>query len=110
MHTIKGIIKQLMEEQTGTSKAGREWSSREFVLEVNDEGFIYSVPLKAFGMSTKDLEKVKVGDAVKVDFRLGGHEFNGRWYQEINVRGIHPEYKAPAKPQAEEDINNDLPF
>ena len=107
MFTIKGTIKALMDEQTGTSKAGREWNSREFILEINDEGFVYPVHLKAFGVPATDLDKCHAGDIVTMDFRIASREYNGRWYQEINVRGVHPEHKAPEPATVEQA---DLPF
>lgn len=109
MFTIKGHIKQLMDEQTGTSKAGREWTSREFVLEVNDEGFVYTVPFKAFGRDVDSLKDCQVGDALAVDFRPGGREYGGKWYTDIVIRGIHAEHKAPA-PAAVTGTQTDLPF
>ena len=111
MHTIKGTIKYLMDEQSGTSKAGRDWYSREFVLECNEEGFINQIPLKAFGVNAHQLDTAKVGDKITVDFRLGGREYNGRWYLDVNVRDIRPEYTAPAEAKKEpEEVENDLPF
>ena len=35
----KGIITHLMPEVSGTSKAGNAYTLREFVIEVNDEGY-----------------------------------------------------------------------
>ena len=109
MFTIKGTIKYLMDEQTGTSKTGRDWYSREFVLEENDEGFVHEIPLKAFGPNAHQLDTAKVGDRITVDFRLGGREYNGRWYLDVNVRDIRPERQAPA-PASVDEPSNDLPF
>ena len=84
----KGTIKVLMEEQTGTSKAGNAWQSREFVIEVSEAGYTNSVHFKAFGRDVDDLRSASVGDEVEVSYKPQAREYNGRWYDENRLYGI----------------------
>lgn len=103
----KGTIVKLMDEQSGTSKAGNAWTSREFVIEVNDEGFKNFVHFKAFGKEVPDLQDMKEGDLVEVSYKPQSREFNGRWYDEHRLFGVKP--LREVKPQKEEE-EHDLPF
>lgn len=105
--TEKGKVIRLMDEQNGTSKAGNAWTSREFVIEVNDEGFKNFVHFKAFGKEVPDLQDMKEGDLVEVSYKPQSREFNGRWYDEHRLFSVKP--LREEKPQKEEE-EHDLPF
>ena len=110
--TEKGKVIRLMDEQNGTSKAGNAWTAREFVIEVNDEGFIGPVHFKAFGNDATVLADVQIGDEVEVRYKPQAREYNGRWYDEnkvFRVSKVHgPAVNQPT--ETKEDENHDLPF
>ena len=103
----KGTIVKLMDEQSGTSKAGNAWTSREFVIEVNNEAVKNFVHFKAFGRELSDLQSMKEGDLVEVSYKPQSREFNGRWYDEHRLFDVKP--LREEKPQKEEE-EHDLPF
>ncbi|MBR4755330.1 MAG: DUF3127 domain-containing protein [Bacteroidales bacterium] len=104
----KGIITQLMPEVNGTSKAGNAYTIREFVIEVNDEGYKNNIHFKAMGNTVRDLEDAKAGDPVEVTYKPTSREHNGRWYDEMRLFSV----RITRQPQTtkEEDASNDLPF
>ena len=110
----KGTIKVLMEEQTGTSKAGNAWQSREFVIEVSEAGYTNSVHFKAFGRDVDDLRSASVGDEVEVSYKPQAREYNGRWYDENKLYGVTKVTRGKtANPQPvdnDDDGKDDLPF
>ena len=112
----KGTIKVLMEEQTGTSKTGNAWQSREFVIEVSEAGYTNFVHFKAFGRDVDDLRSASVGDEVEVSYKPQAREYNGRWYDENRLYGIRNLTKngAPkaAAPKVEDSklIDDDIPL
>lgn len=113
----KGTIKVLMEEQTGTSKAGNAWQSREFVIEVREENFITPVHFKAFGRDVDDLRSASVGDEVEVSYKPQAREYNGKWYDENRLYGIRnltkngaPKTAAAPKVENSKLIDDDIPF
>ena len=113
----KGTIVKLMDEQSGTSKAGNAWQSREFVIEVSEAGYTNSVHFKAFGRDVDDLRSASVGDEVEVSYKPQAREYNGRWYDENRLYGIrnltkNGAPKAAAAPKVEDSklIDDDIPF
>ncbi|MFV0345211.1 MAG: DUF3127 domain-containing protein [Bacteroidales bacterium] len=122
--SVKGKITQLLTEQSGTSKAGKEWKKQEFVIE-SDEQFPKSICFTLFGDKTALVAEVAIGDIVEVFFNLESREFNGKWYHNINAWRIEKmgantnttgDNTAPFPSYSENDIppeaaqGDDLPF
>ena len=84
---ITGKIIQALPEAGGTSKAGKAWRKREFVLETQ-ETYPKKVCFNLFN-DRIDQYPLNPGDDVTVSFDLESREFNGRWY--TDVRGYKVE-------------------
>ena len=112
-----GTIKVLNEEQSGTSRTGNAWISREVVVETRDENIVTDLHFKAFGRECEELRNAAVGDTVQFSYKPQSREYNGRWYDEFRLFSlsvIRPEKKAKPAPKAEPEPANDdfgdLPF
>lgn len=87
---LEGKIAQKQPVQSGTSARGG-WSKQEFVVEYMDGNFPSSAAFTAWGDErVKDLSRFQVGDAVKVSFAIKGREYNGRWYNDLQIWKIAP--------------------
>lgn len=109
----KGTITHLLPEVTGTSKTtGNPYTIREFVIEVNDEGYKSLVHFKAINGKAEELHDAVVGDIVEVSYKPSAREHNGRWYDEQNLLGVNLVRQTKPEPKKDlpEDDNNDLPF
>jgi len=112
----QGIIVQLMNEQSGVgNKTGNPWTSREFVIEIDDAGYKSNLHFKAFGRHTDTLAECKVGDVVEVSYKPQAREYNGRWYDENKLYGVTKVTRGGkmANPQPvdnDDDGKDDLPF
>lgn len=131
---IEGTLSQKMPVASGTSARG-PWAKQEFILEFPDGNFTAKACFTAWGQEkVQDLEKYQVGDKVKVSFNLKSREYNGRWYNDLQIWKIAPvgsqpapapaqaapAQAAPAFPQApaptledmpaDSDAEEDLPF
>ncbi|MBN2263866.1 MAG: DUF3127 domain-containing protein [Prolixibacteraceae bacterium] len=124
---IKGRLIQILPVQTGTSKAGNEWSKQEFVIETSEEQFPKKVCFTLFGDKVSLLNGINNGDEVEVAFNLESREFSGKWYHNINAwrinkvaqggdqnnaPGFGPNDVPPPPAMAADDgpFPNDLPF
>ena len=98
---LEGTIRQKLGVQSGMSSRG-SWSKQEFVLEYPDGNFTSQVCMLAFGQDkVQELDKYQVGDRVKVSFNLKSREFNGRWYNDLQIWRISPAGEAqPVAPAA----------
>jgi hypothetical protein len=131
---LEGTLRQKLGVQSGTSARG-PWAKQEFVVEFPDGNFTSQACFTAWGQDkVAELDKYQVGDRVKVSFNLKSREFNGRWYNDLQIWRIAPAGEAqpaaaapayaPAAPQAPapmapaptwddmpaEKENDDLPF
>ena len=120
---IEGTITQKLPVQSGSSARG-PWAKQEFILEYPDGNFTAKVCFTAFGQDrVQDLGKYQVGDKVKVSFNLKSREYNGRWYNDLQIWKIapagavqpaapapaQPAPQAPAYPQAPAPTFEDMP-
>lgn len=129
---IEGTLSQKLPVQSGNSARGT-WSKQEFILEFPDGNFTSKACFTAWGVDkVQDLAKYQVGDKVKVSFNLKSREYNGRWYNDLQIWKIAPAgvaqpvapaasvapeaYAAPVAPaptledMPAEDGGEDLPF
>jgi hypothetical protein len=124
---IKGKIIQILPVQSGTSKAGNEWSKQEFVIETGDQ-FPRKVCFTLFGDKISLLNGISVGDEVDVSFNIESREYNGKWFHNINAWRINPAQPTqqaaqhdapfppddvpppPPEPERDDEPNDDLPF
>ena len=96
---IEGTLAQKLPVQSGSSARG-PWAKQEFVLEFPDGNFTAKACFTAWGQEkVQDLDKYQVGDKVKVSFNLKSREYNGRWYNDLQIWKIAPAGAQPAPVQ-----------
>ena len=95
---IEGTLAQKLPVQSGSSARG-PWTKQEFILEFPDGNFTAKACFTAWGQEkVQDLGKYQVGDKVKVSFNLKSREYNGRWYNDLQIWKIAPAGAQPAAP------------
>ena len=95
---IEGTLAQKLSVQSGNSARG-PWAKQEFILEYPDGNFTAKACFLAWGQDkVQDLGKYQVGDKVKVSFNLKSREYNGRWYNDLQIWKIAPAGAQPAAP------------
>ena len=98
---IEGTLSQKLPVQSGNSARG-PWAKQEFILEYPDGNFTAKACFTAWGQEkVQELAKYQIGDKVKVSFNLKSREYNGRWYNDLQIWKIAPAGAQPAAPQAE---------
>ena len=87
---LEGTLRQKLASQQGTSARGA-WAKQEFILEFPDGNFTSQACFTAFGQDkVAELDKYQVGDRIKVSFNLRSREYNGRWYNDLQIWRISP--------------------
>lgn len=120
--SVKGKIDQILEPQSGVSRAGKEWKKQDFVIET-DEQFPRKVCFTLFGDKVDMVSDIAQGQEVEVSFNLESREYNGRWFTNANAWKIDPvseENNLPepppefrmedVPPEPDDNAANDLPF
>lgn len=114
---IQGRCVAVLDLISGTSKAGKAFQKRDFVIETAGQ-YPKKVCFQLFGDKVNDCPNV--GEEVKVSFDPESREWNGRWFTQLNAWKVErqgmqqpapqpaPQSQyAPAQPTQQDD---DLPF
>lgn len=80
---IQGKVKCILPEKTGTSSKGREWKSREFVIETDGQ-YPKRVCLECQGGKIDQLNDIKEGDIVAARFDIDANEWHGKWFNRFS--------------------------
>jgi len=81
----KGKVVAILPLEKGTGKtSGKEWSKQTAVITYGDQ---YPKNM-AFDMFGDRIKELKVGDTITVKFDVESHEYNGKWYTNINAWAI----------------------
>lgn len=93
---LTGKVIAVLDTQSGTSKAGNPWQKKEFVIETEEQ-----YPKKAcFTLFNKTELCPKVGEEVTVHFDITANEYNGKWYNSVNVWKVDKPQSTQPAPQS----------
>ena len=90
LYQSRGRISDMSEVQSGTSKNGYQWQRMTIVLEI--PGFQGSVIKQCFQVSGDDVSDVllyNIGDRVEISWSMYAREWNGRWYNNVDLVKIN---------------------
>lgn len=105
MATIKerGTIAVLGEVQSGTSQNGNPWYRQTIVVNVEGyRGSFRPIAVQASGKVVGDLEDAMVGDKVEISYEVTGREYQGRWYNNVDLYKV--EFLEPLMPQMQQPV------
>lgn len=125
LYYSKGTISHMSEITSGTSTSGRDWARMTIMIDI--PGYQGSISKLSFQVGTdriSDVQEFKVGDKVEIGWSIYAREYNGRWYNNVDLVNIKSQEKqavAPAPTPAPRSLNNipagelepqenDLPF
>jgi len=107
---VTGVIKQILNVEQGTSKAGKEWKKLNFILESKDGEYTNTICFDVFGEEKVDnfVKFNNVGDNVTVSFNVSSREYNERWYTQTSAWMVK---KNTSETETKlEEAKDDLPF
>ena len=110
MNKLNGTVADVL-NQSGTSN-GNDWKRTTVVVETNAK-YNNLVPISFFNSEFN----VKKGDQVEVEYFVGGREYKGKYFPQLDgnkldvvgAAATEPP-AAPEPPVVEEDADDDLPF
>lgn len=124
LYYSKGTISHMSEIKSGTSTSGRDWARMTIMIDI--PGYQGSISKLSFQVGTdriSDVQEFKVGDKVEIGWSIYAREYNGRWYNNVDLvniksQGVQAAAPAPSPapqtkniPAAElEPQDEDLPF
>ena len=88
--------------QSGMSQNGNPWYRQTIVVDVAGfNGSYRKVALQASGNLVQDLEGVMIGDKVEISYQVTAREWNGKWYNNVDlykVEFLEPQMQQPVAP------------
>lgn len=82
---IVGTIEKLMPISKGISASGREWVKQDIVMSMANGQFVKHFTAAVMGQDRIDNFKLRVGDNIIAYIDVDAKEYNGRWYNSINI-------------------------
>jgi len=83
---IKGQVVAILPLESGVTKAGKDWQKLTIIIEFSEGNYQKKLALSATKEELiKTLKNLKQGDSITASINLESREFNGKWFNSINV-------------------------
>lgn len=122
LYQSRGTISDMSEVQSGVSKNGYQWQRMTITLEIPGfQGSVIKQVFQVMGDDVNDVLLFSIGDKVEISWSMYAREWNGKWYNNVDLVKIkHQDTKqdspaAPKTQQKQESLDpaenpDDLPF
>lgn len=108
---VTGKIENILETQTGTSKAGKEWKKTSFVVKTDDEyNNLYCFEIFGDEKVNNFLQYNSKGDVVDVDFNVKTNEWKGKYFTSLDAWKVFKADNSKQKEEVAVEEEGDLPF
>ena len=79
----------MSEVTSGTSKNGYDWARQNILIDIPGyQGSITKLSLQASNEMVDELNNYNVGDKVEVGWSIYAREWNGKWYNNVDLVNI----------------------
>ena len=90
----------MSEVQSGMSQKGNPWYRQTIVVDVAGyNGSFRKLALQASGDSVQDLANMQIGDKVDITYQVTAREYNGKWYNNVDLFRIELQNEEPVQQQ-----------
>ena len=94
---ITGQLKKVMNPETGTTKAGKEWKRQAFLIEYQDGNYTKQVSIQAKTDAVINVvSHARINDTLICDINVESREWNDRFYTDVTAWKVQ--------------VKSDLPF
>ncbi len=108
---VTGKIENILDTQTGTSKAGKEWKKTSFVVKTDDEyNNLYCFDVFGDEKVNNFLQYNSKGDVVDVDFNVKTNEWKGKYFTSLDAWKVFKADNSKQKEEVAVEEEGDLPF
>lgn len=103
---VTGTIVKVLEKKSGTSQAGKEWASQDFVIqEQNSDNILF---FNIFGEENITNYNLEEGDAISVILDVRSREWNGKYFTELRCKQCF--HTTKKKTAAQPTVSTEAPF
>ena len=91
---VQGTVHAIEDIETFQARNGQTYRKQTLVLvDRDDRGYDHYMTLKVFGEAVEETEDLRNGENVSVTFTIEAREYNGKWYNDVNL--VHARRTAP---------------
>lgn len=91
LYTVRGFIAQKDDIVSGQSASGRDWARQDILLDVPGfQGSTTKLALTARDARVETVSAFPVGAKVEIGFTAYAREWQGRWYNNVEIVNIRP--------------------
>jgi hypothetical protein len=86
--TTTGIVKEILNENSGKKRDGGEWTRADVLLETSGGSLNakpYQLLISFFSMDGPIVNLPKVGEKISITVSINASNYNGRWYNKVNA-------------------------
>lgn len=94
---IKGTITNALPEQSGTSKSGKNWRKKEYIVEYEHGQYPKSVVFSVIGQKIDELN-IQQGAEYNLSIDFEAREWNGRYFLQASCWKATPTQQTPEQP------------
>ena len=100
LYTSKGRISDMSEVVSGVSQNGNQWQRMTIVLEIPGfQGSVFKQAFQVNGDSVNDVLLYSIGEKVEISWSMYAREWNGKWYNNVDLVKIKYQEGEQPKPQ-----------
>lgn len=100
---IKGTITNALPEQSGTSKSGKSWRKKEYIVEYEHGQYPKSVVFSVIGQKIDELN-IQQGAEYDLSIDFEAREWNGRYFLQASCWKATPTQQATAQPVPQQPV------
>jgi hypothetical protein len=109
---ITGKVIAILPIKGGTSRAGNEWKSQEYVIETHDQ-YPKKICFEVYGADKISQFAIRQEEELRVHFDIDSREWNGKWYTRLRawkVERVAENYNAISSTVPDYPPQEDSPF
>lgn len=101
LYISKGRISDMSEVVSGVSQNGNQWQRMTIVLEIPGfQGSVFKQAFQVNGDSVNNVLLFSIGDKVEISWSMYAREWNGKWYNNVDLVKI--KYQEDAQPATQQ--------
>jgi hypothetical protein len=81
---IQGKLIQVLQPESGTSKAGKDWTQQTIIVETGDQ-YPKKIAIQCPEKLMSRISDYQVGQIITCSVNIESREFNGKWFSRVKA-------------------------
>jgi hypothetical protein len=81
---IQGKLSQVLQPESGTSKAGKDWTQQTIIVETDGE-YPKKIAIQCASNLIDKIKDYQIGHIITCSINIESREYNGRWFTSVKA-------------------------